>query len=401
MPIPVQCQCGQTLNIPEAAAGASGDCPHCGSVFNVPTLEELGHQAPEQDPSLQKELEHYREASSSAAARPGMIRPSVLRFYYNFPIYFIIMAIPGIVLIVLGLFLHWVLWAFGLGLLIMFSLHSRKIRIQFVSGNINPGVVVSTSPPLIAVVGNLSFHQNMDWPVIQILPHPLSRMTGGPFKVGDRLATVAVYYPGQGGSHYLHFEPVAVNCVTGKASQIERMMQSIEEEEWKEIESGLAQVPKPYKAAQYQIDLDPPHDRDPDRITPFVVANLVGQIIRHDPQHGLCDRRGGIPPKDLKRMLSKIGPAASNLVPLAMVYTPPKPYGMLLTETHLVFNVTGLTPRAIPWEDVKSAFFHEGVFEIVLHAGYRYRLPKKILDEGSLWRVELAINAIANEAYLS
>ena len=36
MPIRVQCQCGQSLNVPDNLAGKSGKCPKCGGVIRIP-----------------------------------------------------------------------------------------------------------------------------------------------------------------------------------------------------------------------------------------------------------------------------------------------------------------------------------------------------------------------------
>lgn len=36
MPIPVQCDCGKSLNVPDKLAGKKGKCPACGAVLNIP-----------------------------------------------------------------------------------------------------------------------------------------------------------------------------------------------------------------------------------------------------------------------------------------------------------------------------------------------------------------------------
>jgi hypothetical protein len=93
-----------------------------------------------------------------------------------------------------------------------------------------------------------------EYPVIKILNQPLDKMTGGPPKPGKPLAAVALYEGNLGSDHWSNFSPVVVNCVSTNAAAIERVRQSIEDEEWLALKKGLAQVPRPLRPGLYRVD---------------------------------------------------------------------------------------------------------------------------------------------------
>src|SRR5437667_6358329 len=91
--------------------------------------------------------------------------------------------------------------------------HPEFVREYFETCDLNPGVVLSHAPDLIAVHADLSTGFS-PYPVVKVLPHPLRRMTGGRPLIGTRLATIASYRSGRRTDRWADVKPVAVNCAT-------------------------------------------------------------------------------------------------------------------------------------------------------------------------------------------
>lgn len=115
----------------------------------------------------------------------------------------------------------------------------NHIREQFLYGCVNPGIVVSTNPPLVAVCTDLSTGK-IQHHVIKILPQPLRWLKNGLPPVGTKLASVALYEGSLHKDAWEDFHPIVVDCVTGNRADIERVFQSISEVEWQTLEVGIS-----------------------------------------------------------------------------------------------------------------------------------------------------------------
>ena len=99
---------------------------------------------------------------------------------------------PTATLIILGLalacvagaiLLHWSFW-FGVALFAAaLWLDISGSRWQALYGDVNPAIVVSTEPFLVAVSTDLTTGGD-SYPAIKVLRQPLQRMTGGPPQLG-------------------------------------------------------------------------------------------------------------------------------------------------------------------------------------------------------------------------
>ena len=123
-------------------------------------------------------------------------------------------------------------------------------------GNINPAVVVSVTPYLVAVNADMARRTGDAWPVIKILPQPLHRIREPRPQIGDRLPTVALYGGGGTGPHWSNFFPDAVACLTDNPTAVQEAMRRLEVNEfgpdhWQQLEHNLARVPTPYKPGLY------------------------------------------------------------------------------------------------------------------------------------------------------
>ncbi len=196
----------------------------------------------------------------TVASNPGRVKVNFLVWLRCFPTNFVSFVIG--VLFTVGYMIHLGLWKdvtfwVALILVLVFSLApTLRLRQHFFSGCVNPAIVISTEPNLIAVSTNLA-NNGSTYLVIKILPHPLHRMRSRPVSCGTRLATVALYSGAGTSGVWEDFDPVAVNCATDDESTIERTLQSIPAQEWLDLEYGLEQLPKPYKPGLYPV-LSPP-----------------------------------------------------------------------------------------------------------------------------------------------
>ncbi len=139
------------------------------------------------------------------------------------------------------------------------------IRQLFWHGCINPAVVVSLDPLLIAVYTDMSKGFG-NYPVVKILKIPRQCIEDGELKKGSRLATVAFYFdkPKKPKPHWVDFKPYPVLCGTSDTRTLTRTFRSIPDVEWQLLETTLPKVPKPYQPGLYFIDR-------------AVVANLLDQ----------------------------------------------------------------------------------------------------------------------------
>jgi hypothetical protein len=135
-----------------------------------------------------------------------------------------------------------------LALAVPLTLTSR----HFTEGCLNPGVVLSRRPDLIAVMTNLSLADRETHACIKELRHPLGRLCHKA-AAGDRNACAAMYGPGTTRGRWLHFPPVAVGCASRAPAETRRCLESIPGAQWQALEGALRQVPVPYCPGLYPV----------------------------------------------------------------------------------------------------------------------------------------------------
>jgi hypothetical protein len=116
-------------------------------------------------------------------------------------------------------------------------------RAKFRTGDVCPAVVVSDRPYRIAACTDLSTRGAGNRPAILIKRAPLSRMAGGPPALGQRLATVALYYGSLSDNAWKNFDPTVLACATRDAAAIARVTNSIATSKWRQLDALLARLP--------------------------------------------------------------------------------------------------------------------------------------------------------------
>jgi len=142
---------------------------------------------------------------------------------------------------------------YGVLLLVVLLPFVREVdylRQKCARGDVNPAVVVSVAPYLIAVSANMGKRDGDVWPVIKIMPQPLGRTHGLAPKIGDRLPVVALYRNSPNLPYWGDFFPTAVACLTDDPNAIREALRRLEVNEfgpdhWERLEQNLARVPNP------------------------------------------------------------------------------------------------------------------------------------------------------------
>lgn len=124
---------------------------------------------------------------------------------------------------------------------------------HFKLGDSNGGIVVSVNPTLVAVTTNLTKGFG-DYPVVKIIKYKTSK----PVKIGDRIATVALYSASNDDElpHWIDFNPIPLDYATNDKAEIERALSSYSDQQWKDIERRVAQLPKPLKVGLFKVDMN-------------------------------------------------------------------------------------------------------------------------------------------------
>jgi hypothetical protein len=261
MSIQVSCACGKVLRIKDEDAGKQFRCPGCGAVNTAvrPAFDDDDLAGPQTTPEpgrAEQNLLDRALTQDTSASNAGMVRVHIPTYFRCYPVVpsLLIAVVP--IAAVVAPFLAprhpwtWPVVLFGANFVYWYlvSMHTRQ-------GDVNPGVVVSTDPNLVAVLADMdSTGSNPQW-IIKILRQPLARMTGGPPTVGMRLGTIAMYEGDAKKGRWDNISPRVANCVTNNEPAIRRVEASIPHEQWALLEAALPNLPQPYRPGIYPVSL--------------------------------------------------------------------------------------------------------------------------------------------------
>lgn len=220
----------------------------------------------------------------SQASLPGQVVVQYTQWIRCFPrqtvpqLLLVVLILAGALGLMLGTHTAMSLWPFAVGMVAVgrrLDAKFRKIRDHFLHGCLNPGVVVSVSPCLVAVMTDMSHRSGESWPAIKITPQPLDRTSGPRPKIGDRVATVALYYGSQQRPRWDDFVPIAVPCVSTRREDVTQSLARLEADRpdvWGEMDRALASVPTPTRPGLYWIttEAEQPVPQNPFQQNPFL-----------------------------------------------------------------------------------------------------------------------------------
>ena len=430
MAIDVQCICGKRYRVSDEIAGKAIRCKQCSEVIRVPMDDIIDippsairpvvsqprdvasraksiaagsasekptskrpPRAAAPDAKMQQELDAMRRRSNSAASNPGLLRVNYLKWIRAFPKWVLIWhgCCLGCFLLVL---VSWKAVIPAFMLLAAVGLYWQKVKTHFIAGCINPAMVLSINPPLVAVTTDLTKGDG-DFDVIRILRQPLAHMSTGLPKPGQLIATVSLYENlEEEQAHWSNFNPVIADIVTTDKRHIDRILNSIEDEDWDLLAEGMLQVGDWRDEGLYRI-FKPgyqPDVQDEEEIAMIVQEELAGQ-----EDNGIYIGHPQIIPADLSTNAIKAyarSIKSREILVLAPSRSKPEQgrVGLMITTQGIHYGYPECKAGAIPWDCVLGVFLSEGNFEIVAAGNYRIRIPAKHFRYKTAVKLESAIN---------
>jgi Protein of unknown function (DUF3239) len=185
---------------------------------------------------------------STRASNPGGVILKPLVWLRHHPLRLALLT--GAVLGVLALSVFGAWWWLLLLLPLGYNTRQHLLKWQeyFRFGDSNGGLVVAVNPTLVAVATNFQKRYGR-YPVLKIIPYRK------PARLGDRIATVAVYAASNEQLPYWRdFYPVPVDYATDDEATLAQALGSYGPEQWAETERRLQQLPQPYAPGLYKID---------------------------------------------------------------------------------------------------------------------------------------------------
>lgn len=202
------------------------------------------------------------------ASNPANFRLDALHYYKydmlsdkGWQFYLYMVLLPALVIGVLGYFFvcAWVLMLLPIWLLWSHnSLNYKHAR----EGALCPAKVVSINPDMVAMATNLSYVADKNFPVIHVKLASFRLFAGEPVRLGERLVMVTSYDLGEGEENHdpnagkffgvMKCEPV--RGMTRNAQTIQRTLDSISEESWRDLDHGLKQIPQPPQPGTYPYE---------------------------------------------------------------------------------------------------------------------------------------------------
>jgi hypothetical protein len=206
--------------------------------------------------------ERVKDRPDSVAGNPGGVDVESVAFLKaNLAILLLVgitLSLLAFIFLVVGYFFWEPAYLLAIGSAGLFLYVLNKLWLvtkrKFKYGNVCPGVIISVEPFKVAVLGNLAHGGGDACNVVKIVGNAISRPLRD-IKVGERVPTVAVYSDGGLPGRWEDFHPEPVYSATSDQAVIQRVLNSIPDENWRELDVGLTQVPDKTKSGLYEIKL--------------------------------------------------------------------------------------------------------------------------------------------------
>ncbi len=328
---------------------------------------------------MEHQIEQHQRLTQSAASNPGRLRINVLKHWMSFPLWPTLWL--GLLLLsTVAVLLHWALFLLAVPFGGLLGLYWWIQKAKFISGCTNPAMVVSVSPPLVAVLTDLSMGQTgRKWFYVKLLEQPLDSMTGDGPNVGQRLASVATYHQGDNSEHWTNFWPVVVNCVTWSVGDIARVFATITSADWQQLDTGLRQIPRPFSPGLFKVELELPAHKQP--LPPPELARRMADYLTHGDDNRCWLAPPGIPPYLLQSAITYMAKGAAPGEPLAMILAKGDKLsstGLLLTSVGVYFHFSGGLQGGFRWPELAGAGNAADGLEVVLTNGTRFRWGREL-----------------------
>lgn len=432
MPILVKCDCGAKYRVKDELAGRAIRCKKCEARISIespndnddimdaievsPPAAVTRDRRPERDAESQpayesseddngrddvdddddelmrQELQRAQSGSSSAASNPGMMKVSYWRHFLAYPKWAVIWHL----LLVCSIGLVFVSWfCFPLVLLFLWAtrMYWNRVKTQFIAGCVNPAMILSVSPPLIAVHTNLTQDGSDEWNVVKVMAAPIHRMISGVPVQGDRLATVSFYESmSDKADHWTDFQPKPAACVASNPDDPQRILHGIEKDDWREFKDDLRQVPKPYTPGLYRTYAEETLNRqftlDADDIITLIESEMSGInycLLMSEQETIPHEINVYVPAKARGDVIAVIESTAA---------TADMSQGLSLTHIGAFYNFNDVGKGVFRWENVVGGFATRGGLEITMTDGKRLQFSDTHFRSGMKYALETVIATI-------
>jgi len=400
MPIEFACQCGARFRVADDMAGKRARCKDCRQTVIIPnghvaaavrqppivTVPPIPPPPPPAayvpaipqtavDERMEREIEWHQRLTQSAASKPGQLRINHLKHWMSFPFWPTLWAGLLLITVLLAVLVRWAFALLALPPAGLLWTYWWVQRARFVNGCINPAMVVSLDPPLVATYTDLSLSQTDNkWHYVKVVSQPLDTMTGDAPHLGQRLATIAIYDQGDNTLHWSNFRPVVVNCVTWNVDDVTRVFSMLEAVDWHELDQAIRQLPQPFAAGLYKVELDPPSQKS--SISPATISSRLASYLPHGKDKRCWVTPPGVPPYLLQSAKATIGGGAPAGEPLGLVLAEGDSKvdsGLLFTSAAVYYRFTDGPAGMFRWLDIAGAGNSADGFEVLLASGVRLR----------------------------
>lgn len=198
-------------------------------------------------------------AEESYASNPANVRPQLFLFLRRELILFaVVSVVVGLIFLPLGMFVWRWLWL-GLMLIpatvwLVYYGQCRLLRL----GACCPAKVVSLDPPRLAIFSDMTMREDAAHPAIIVKEFSPKWISSPLVKPGDRLVVAAFYMPGDERLPEERWKTLSViepiRAVTRNEHDLRRTFESIDADEWKQLEAGLPRVQPPYEEKVYFLE---------------------------------------------------------------------------------------------------------------------------------------------------
>lgn len=406
MPINVRCTCGATYRVKDELEGKLMRCKSCDAKVRITkdgsakpaqqarseVLPEPSLQTPEEERRIQRELRRSQESTHTAASNPGMFRVSLLHYsraYPKWPLVWFGGLVLSLLLCIVSLWFTISAAFFAFATWFYFN----SVKSQFVAGCVNPGIIVSLQPPLVAVYTDLT-KGGSEFPVVKIQQHPIHRMCTGPAEKGQKVTTVAFYESMEEElEHWTDFRPRLTACATGDRRIVQKQLQSIETEDWAHLKAAISQVPKPLTPGLYRYYPDEALDRDFD-LESDDIAGLIENLME-DVKNSLMISAGQRMPTEAKTYIP--GDARNDIlvVVTSAQISADEDQGIALSEFGAYYHLTEIGKGQFTWDELAGAFLARGVLELTFTDGERLEIPDSHFLSQTQVRLEILMDTIS------
>lgn len=404
MPIIVGCECGARYKVPDKALGRVIRCKKCEHRLLVKkqesttaTEQKRAAVLPEEPSArdgdrtkMMEELEKSQRESSSAASNPGMLRVSYWRHFLAYPKWALIWHfgfLGSVALTVLHPAFVLLIAFFGFAIV----KYWQRVKTQFIAGCVNPALILSVNPPLIAVGTDLRQSAN-SYLVVKVLAAPIHRMVDGPPSEKQRIATASFY----GGAEeeldrWTDFYPKIAASVTSDSREVKRMLRSIEKEDWDELAEGILQMPQPPEPGLYRTYPLSTRERSFEW-TEEDIAELIEEDLGDLKYCQLVSELNMLPhetfgyiPKTARNDVIAVIESAEVSADLSQ--------GLALTSVGVFYNFEATGKGAFKWQNLIGAFCANGELELAFMDESRIAIPQTHF----LSAMRVALEMLCNE----